>query len=277
MPCRQPCRCRFRISGDYLPRHPVLTVRQAGSPARAGVRRRLNNLRMTKPVAFSPAFYRFAAICSFLSALTTLGLIFLPHWFSGGPDFDSRMARVDDPVAQLRAWIYLLHPFLVAAAAVAVALRLRWTAAGLALFGVLGFVLWAATEAGQQALSLVAFDRWRHAWLLADEATRNILRVQIGVYDGLWDAMYFLLLIGFALGNACYAAVLLRRRGLSRVLGGFYLAAAALTVQILAGELGAPGLPEPLASWIYPALQPLGRVLIGVWLWSRADERRDFV
>lgn len=60
--------------------------------------------------------------------------------------------------------------------------------------------------------------------------------------------MYFLLLIGFALGNACYAAVLLRRRDLSWVLGGFYLAAAALIVQILAGELGAQGLPEPPAS-----------------------------
>lgn len=91
------------------------------------------------------------------------------------------MARVDDPVAQLRAWIYLLHPFLVAAASVAVVLRLRWTAEGLALFDVLGFLLWAATEAGQQALSLVAFDRWRHAWLLADQATRSVLRVQIGV------------------------------------------------------------------------------------------------
>jgi len=31
-------------------------------------------------------------------------------------------------------------------------------------------------------------------------------------------------------------------------------------------------LPEPLASWSYPAIQPLGRILIGVWLWRVADE-----
>ena len=189
-----------------LLRHSVRTARQKRSAARIDMAEQSDNSRMTTPVTFSPTFYRFAAICSVLSAFTTLGLIFLPQWFSGGADFDSRMARVDDPVAQLRAWIYLLHPFLVAAAAVAVAVRLRWTAPGLALFGVLGFLLWAGTEAGQQALSLVAFDRWRHAWLLADEGACSALRVQIGVYDGLWDAMYFLLLIGFMTPTA-YAAL----------------------------------------------------------------------
>jgi hypothetical protein len=32
-------------------------------------------------------------------------------------------------------------------------------------------------------------------------------------------------------------------------------------------------LPEPLASWSYPAIQPLGRVLIGLWLWTAANEQ----
>ncbi len=227
------------------------------------------------PIPFTPAFYRFAAICSTLTAVTTLGLIFLPQWYSGGSDFDSRMARVDDPVAQLRAWIYLVHPFLVATAALAVAVRLRRIAPGRALVGLLGFLLWAGTEAAQQAMSLVAFDRWRHAWLVADEAARSTLRIQIGVYDAFWDAMYFLLLIGFFIGNACYAAVLIRRHRFSRVLAGFYAAAAALTAMLFVGELGGPVLPEPYAGWIYPAVQPLARALIGVWLWRMADELRS--
>lgn len=29
---------------------------------------------------------------------------------------------------------------------------------------------------------------------------------------------------------------------------------------------------EPLAGWSYPAIQPLGRTLIGLWLWSAAHE-----
>jgi hypothetical protein len=31
-------------------------------------------------------------------------------------------------------------------------------------------------------------------------------------------------------------------------------------------------LPEPYASWSYPASQPLARTLIGLWLWSAAYE-----
>jgi len=31
-------------------------------------------------------------------------------------------------------------------------------------------------------------------------------------------------------------------------------------------------LPESIAPWLYPAIQPLGRVLIGAWLWRAADE-----
>jgi len=58
---------------------------------------------------FRPSFYRFAAICSFVSAVTTLGLIFLPGWFAPAEDFAARMARVDDPVYRVYAWVYLAH------------------------------------------------------------------------------------------------------------------------------------------------------------------------
>ena len=47
------------------------------------------------------------------------------------------------------------------------------------------------------------------------------------------------------------------------------VAACALTLAQFAGELGFP-LPEPIASWSYPAIQPLGRALIGVWLWRES-------
>ncbi|UXI65836.1 hypothetical protein [Tahibacter amnicola] len=222
---------------------------------------------------FTPRFYRVAAICSMVSAATTLLLIFLPYAYTGGSDFDSRMARVNDPAAILRAWAYLIHPFLVVGAALGVAIRLRRLAAGLVLPGFLGFLLWGMSEAGQQAMTLIAFDRWRHAWLVADAATKDALRVQIAVYDGLWDALYFLLLIAFVIGNSFYAIAIARRGRLGRWLAFFYTAAAALTVTIIASELGAPPLPGPLNAVLYPALQPLARILIGVWLWRMADER----
>ena len=217
-----------------------------------------------------PRFFRVAAVCSLLSAVTTLLLIFLPELFLPVRDFAGRMHRVLEGAYQLRAWVYLLHPFLVFTAALGLGLAVRTRAPALVITGLLGFALWAFTEAGQQALTLFAFDRWRVAWDNADEATRQVIRANTALYDGLWDAMYMLLLIGFTIGNVCLGCALWRGTGLARWLGGFLWAAALLTVLLFVGELGVKLVPEAVLAWAYPAIQPLGRTLIGVWLWRYA-------
>ena len=222
---------------------------------------------------FTPAFYRFVAICSFASAITTLGLIFLPGMFAPAEDFAARMARVNDPVYRLYAWIYFAHPFLVVAAALGVAMRLRRDATSLVIPGLLAFLLWGATEAGQQALTLFAFNPWRAAWLAGDPAVRATMELRTAVYDGAWNAMYFLLIVGFFIANLLYGLALIRGRGLSRVVGVLYVAAAALTLQIIIVEVGGGQLlPDAVNFWVYPLIQPLARALIGVWLWTRRDE-----
>jgi len=221
---------------------------------------------------FGPTFYRTAAICSVLSAVTTLGLIFLPTFFTPVDGFEERMARVHDPAYVLRSWIYFIHPFLVMMAGLAIAVRIRAIAAAFAAVGLLGFVLWGFTEAAQQTMTLFAFDKWRVSFATADEATRAEIHTLTTMYDGLWDGMYFLILVGFAIGNFCLSIVLFHLQGLARVVGLFMFAAVLLTLTLIARELGWFSLPEPLASWSYPAIQPLGRILIGVWLWRMADE-----
>jgi hypothetical protein len=221
---------------------------------------------------FGLTFYRTAAICSVLSAVTTLGLIFLPDLFAPAEGFEGRMARVHDPAYVLRAWVYFIHPFLVMMAGLAIAMRIRSLAAAFAVVGLLGFVLWGFTEAAQQTMTLFAFDKWRVAFSTADEATRAEIRTLTMMYDGLWDGMYFLILAGFSIGNFCLGLVLLHLPGLSRVVGGFMFAAVLLTLTLMAREIGWFSLPEPLATWSYPAIQPLGRVIIGVWLWRLSNE-----
>jgi len=221
---------------------------------------------------FGPTFYRTAAICSVLSAVTTLGLIFLPDFFTPVDGFEERMARVHDPAYVLRSWVYFIHPFLVMMAGLGIAMRIRTLAASFAVVGLLGFVLWGFTEAAQQTMTLFAFDKWRVAFATADEATRADIRTLTTMYDGLWDGMYFLILVGFAIGNFCLSIVLFHLPGLSRAVGLFMFAAVLLTLTLITRELGWFSLPEPLASWSYPAIQPLGRVLIGVWLWRMSEE-----
>jgi hypothetical protein len=211
-----------------------------------------------------------------LSALTTLALIFLPRFFAPVEGFEGRMQRVNDPAYVLRSWVYLLHPFIVLMAALGVAMRIRHIASGAALIGLIAFTLWAFVEASQQTLTLFAFDKWRLAYALADESTRAQIRMSTLTYDGLWDALYFLLLIGFAIGNLCFGLVLARRPGLTRIVGYFLLAAFALTLTNILGELQWLSLPDPLSTWSYPAIQPLGRLLLGIWLWRMADENVTF-
>lgn len=222
---------------------------------------------------FSSRFYRAAAIASLLSSLTTLGLIFLPRFYPPVPDFDARMALGSDPAYLLRSWIYLVHPFLVFTAAVAIAARCRRVAGGSAALGLAGFALWAATEAGQQALTKVGLDfTWRAAWPAADAAAREAIRAQVAFYDVAWNAMYLLLLIGFLLGNTLLGVAVARTASASPLamgVAGVLWAAAALTLIILLSEVGGPAIPG--TGWLYPLIQPAGRALIGVWLWRGAE------
>lgn len=216
--------------------------------------------------------YRTAGIASILSAVTTLGLIFLPQWFAAQPEgLPGRMLKVTDPVYRLRAWIAFLHPFLAFSAAMAVAFAARRRFPGLALGGLSGYALWAVTEAGQQALTLFAFDNWRRAWVAGDEAVRSTIALRVAIYDGIYDAAYSLLLVGIILGSIFYSVMMLRLTDrLSRLIGVFYALAAALSAFYLSRELGGPMLSESLAFWIYPASQPVARILIGLWLFRVA-------
>jgi hypothetical protein len=222
----------------------------------------------------TPAFYRSVAVCSILSAVTTLGLIFLPDFYQPAEGFEGRMRRVDDPAYALRSWVYLVHPFITFAASLGVGVRIRAVRTAAAVNGIAGFARWASNEALQQTMTLFAFDTWRAAYFAADEATRAIIRANTAMYDGLWDAFYFVLLLGFSIGNLFLGLALVRAgAGVTRLVGYFFLAAVALTLLTnVAPELQWWTVPEPLARWSYPAIQPLGRVLIGLWLWSAANE-----
>lgn len=217
---------------------------------------------------FSPAFYRTAGIASLLSVVTTLMLIFLPEFFAPVADgIPGRMQRVADPAYQLRAWAYQIHPFLVFTACLGLAAACRRLSPALALAGILGFGLWAITEAAQQSLTLFAFDDWRRAWLAGDPTVRATIEVRAAIYDGLWEAAYSLLLFGIIIGSVFFSVMLLRLPDfLSRTVGALFALAAIQSIFIQIVELGGPALPERLAFWIYPATQPLARLLLGLWL-----------
>ena len=228
-------------------------------------------------MTFSIRFYRGAALCSLASAVTTLALIFLPKLYQPVPDFEARMALTENPAYVLRSWAYLIHPFLVMTAAVAVAARCRFRAAGSATLGLLGFLIWGTSEAAQQTLTKVALDRtWRAAWPTADEAARQLIRSHVAMYDVLWDALYLLLVICFFAGNVLLAFATRGGTGLALWVSVAYVAAAGLTLLNLLPELGGPQRLSGAADWLYPLIQPAGRALTGIWLWREAPLEQAF-
>src|SRR5262245_31999511 len=181
---------------------------------------------------FSSRFFRITAVCSFISAVTTLCLIFLPRLYPAPANLDENVALIHNPIYTLRLWVYLFHPVFVLAAAMGVAVRLAATRVSLVLPGFLFFSLWAFTEMLQQSLALVANHyAWRAAYeVTTDEAMRTMIRSHMHAFDAIWDALYVLLLIGFICSHILYSLAFRNSRGLGRALGIFYALAAILSV-----------------------------------------------
>jgi hypothetical protein len=198
----------------------------------------------------------------------------MPKLYDSPGTFDAQVALHANPFYMARLWVYFAHPFLVLTAAWGVAARKLDDAAGAATTGFLFFGFWGFTEAAQQALSLIALNfTWRASYARStDEALRTMLRTNIFGFDAIWDALFFLLLIGFMLGNLLYGVATRRGIGLEKVLSGLFFFISAFTLlNVLRSYAGAAVLPSFL-SWIYPVVQPIARVLIGIWLWqSMAD------
>ena len=218
---------------------------------------------------FSRSFFRVVGLCSVLSAVTTLLLIFMPQFYEAPGPFEEQVALHANSFYMARLWIYFIHPFLVLTAAWGVAAKKLDTAAGAASTGFIFFGLWGFTEAGQQALSLVALNlTWRAGYAKStDEALRQMLHTQMTGFDGIWDALFFLLLTGFMLGNLLYGIALWKGAGLEKILSWLFFFIAAFTLINLVSNYGGPALLSGALGWIYPVVQPVARVLIGIWLW----------
>ena len=99
------------------------------------------------PLRVGPTFMRVAAVCAMVSAVTTLGLIFLPYAFAPIEDGDTAR-RLLDPVYVTRVWVALVHPLLVLVGALGILVARLGPAAGSAVCGFVFFLLWAGTEGG---------------------------------------------------------------------------------------------------------------------------------
>jgi hypothetical protein len=202
------------------------------------------------------------------SSVTTLGLIFLPRLVPEAPDLESQAALVRDPAYMTRVWVALFHPLVVLVGALGVLLSRFSKSPGASACGFLFFLLWAGTEGIQQSLVLVTLNwTWRAGYAVSRDFS---LESPLRSFEAVSDGLFFFLVIAFIAANLCYAAAVWDRGRLSRTLSLFFVLAAGLGLVSLLTSFGRGILPESVMALAYPAIQPAGRFLTGVWLWRGA-------
>ena len=213
-------------------------------------------------------FLQFAAIGAMLSAVTTFLLWLLPKFYPEISTFDDQVALHTNGFYLGRLWINFIHIFFAVTGYAGVAVILFREKPGFALLGLIAFLGWGFTELlGVSGLIWAVNGTWRSAYSTADEATQAVLSQQIESFTSLWDAWFFLLLVFFLIGTLCYGLGLWRSAGLAQWVSILLLLAVPLTIFIMISGYGGPAWPGLVASWVYPALQPLSRLMLGWWIW----------
>ncbi|MEL6659268.1 MAG: hypothetical protein AAFP77_04310 [Bacteroidota bacterium] len=214
---------------------------------------------------------KFAAICSILGAITTALLLFLPR--PTAADFESQLLLHDNSLYLARLWILFLHPQVnfIASLGIAYVLVRRFPAR--IIFGTFFLLVWAYTEMSQQSLLIDGLNQiWRPAYLAAQEsADQNIYRTLITGTAGYSDSQYFLVIYGFGLGSLCYGLAFLSLGNWAKWLGGALVFIGLLSLAAFSryylGMNWLNWVVDSSYSYIYPYLQPLVRIGLGVWLW----------
>lgn len=223
-------------------------------------------------MALTQSSLRFASLAAALSALTTFLLWLLPQLYQAPSDFSQTIALHQNSLYLARLWVNFVHIFAALTAYAAAACLLWHRSALLAGLGFVWFVLWGLTELIGVSTNLMAVNAtWRAGFASATPAVQEQLRVLLLGFAGVWDALFFLLLVCFTLGSLCFGLAALDGKGVERVVGILFLLAVPLSAAIIIGGYTRHEWVAGPINYIYPVLQPISRAVLAVWLWRRVS------
>jgi hypothetical protein len=223
----------------------------------------------------SAKFTKIAAICTLLTALTTVCIHWLPGAWSDVTTFEQRAELRNNTTYLAYLWIAIVHCFLVVISMYAIKLYREKATPALVSLGFVAFVGFAFTELLRTSINIFAVNRgWRAGYAGAtDEAARETFREAITVLGGVNDAFFFIFFTCFTLGTLCYGLSLARSSGWSQKIGWMMILWAALNIPGLINTVTGGDHFGSLFSWVGPYFQPLARAAIGVWMWNlKSDE-----
>ena len=218
-------------------------------------------------------FIKLASICSFLGALTTILLLYLPSPSAIG--FEAEAALHSNNLYISKLWILFFHPQFNFIATLAIAILFLKKYPEYIIPGTLAILVWGFTEMMQQAFMIDTVNQiWRPGFLNeVDGIQKSAMQSNLSAVNGIWDFMYFLIIFGFGLGTLLMGLALIRSDQLACWIGfGFIFIGILSLSSFLRYYVGLTFLSKPVDwvyTWIYGVLQPLVRIVLGVWLWKQ--------
>lgn len=217
-----------------------------------------------------------SAVCSILGALTTGLLIFLPA--VEALDFESKVQLYQNKLYLTKLWILFFHPQFNMMASLGICVLLFKKYPLQMIPGTLFLLVWFYSEMSQQAFLIDALNQmWRPGYMLAaDEITLNINRTLIHGATGLSDSKYFLVIYGFGLGSLLYGLAFVQEQKIEKCIGISLIFIGILSLFSFLRYYLSMDFLSPYVdwtyTWIYPYLQPLVRIGIGVWIFNETTK-----
>ncbi len=220
---------------------------------------------------FSRNFFRFVAICAFLSALTTFGVHLLPLLHPANT-FEEQLQLSNNPIYKIRLWIVFIHILFVLASMWGVAAAKYKTAAGWIGLGLGGYWIFGLAEFFRVSFALNAVNGWRSRFLSeTDPHAREFLKENLMSWPQINDTLFFLLVIGFLMGNIFYAIATWKGIGLEKWVSNLLFVWAAIGFITLLHEFLGQIWLNFMPEFISYTFQPFVRIIIGIWLWKTAQ------
>lgn len=209
-------------------------------------------------------FVRFASICAFATAITTIGI----HAFFEFPgSFEERIYLFENPRYTLSKWWVIVHCLMVACSMAG----FYWVRRNspLALLGSLSFCVFSITEIARQFMVLFHLNGLRRQYVVANTPeAKELIQWSMENVGLMGLTMFAVFIFFFGLGNLCYGLTLWGSSGFSKLLS-------ILLILWAFGTLVALGNESWQIPWVFAFLgkfnlfyQPLMRILLGYWLWT---------
>jgi hypothetical protein len=220
---------------------------------------------------------RIAGLCSLIGGITTLILVILPTPVA--ESFDQRVLLHKNSVYLARLWIFFFHPQVNVIAALGITVFLLKKKPQFVLIGFLFFLIWGITECAQHAFLIDAVNQdWRAKYeVVTDEKMKTAIFGQLvgaSAINGQYVFLTSLLLRhrivtfgnGFVAnryaGNVCWFRINLLWCAELVAFANYYMGLTFLSKPV-----------EFAFDRIYPVLQPISRLSLGIWLWKQSRKQ----